>query len=66
MFSRKLSILKTNKTNNTLTQILLSLNHYVATSIYICNLNTRENGRNVKPPLENKNKFRRTARRKVI
>ncbi len=46
----------------------LSLNHYIATLIYIqyiCNLNIQRNERNVKPPLK-ENKFRHTARRTVI
>ncbi len=33
---------------------LLSLDHYIATPIYIYNLNAQGNERNVKPPLENK------------
>ncbi len=34
--------------------------------LYIYNLSIQENERNAKPPLENKNKFRRTARETVI
>jgi hypothetical protein len=34
--------------------------------VYIYNLSIQDNERNVQPPLENKNKFHRTARRTVI
>jgi hypothetical protein len=37
-----------------------------ATYIYIRNISIQGKERNVKPPQENKNKFRRTARRTVI
>ena len=37
-----------------------------ATYIYIRNISIHGKERNVKPPQENKNKFRRTARRTVI
>ena len=48
------------------TVITLPLYYHPYMCIYIYNLSIQENERNAKPPLENKNKFRRTARRTVI
>ncbi len=46
-------------------QTLITLPLYDHLYMYI-KLSVSGNGKNVKPPLENKNKFRRTARRTVI
>ena len=46
---------------------LLSIYDFIATPMYIyIDLSISGNEKNVKPPLENKDKFRRTARRTVI
>ena len=47
-------------------QTVITLQLYNHPYMYIYNLSIQDIERNAKSPLENKNKFRRTARRTVI